>query len=59
MLTVTDSIKQLLIEGAPAAVIKEKAVQEGLVGIAEDGMIKVKRGITTPYEVLRNIQLTE
>jgi general secretion pathway protein E len=59
MLVITDSIRQLLIERAPAAVIKERAVKEGLVSIAQDGMVKVKRGITTPYEVMRNIQLTD
>jgi general secretion pathway protein E len=59
MLTISDDIRELLIERAPAAVMREKAVKEGLISIAQDGMEKVKRGITTPYEVLRNIQLAD
>jgi general secretion pathway protein E len=59
MLTMSDPIKQMLIDGAPAAVIRDQAVKEGMVSISQDGMMKVKTGITTPYEVLRNIQLKD
>jgi general secretion pathway protein E len=58
MMAVTDTIKQMLIDRAPAKKISEVALQEGMVSIAKDGMLKVQKGITTPYEVLRNIQLT-
>lgn len=54
ILSVSDEIKRLLVSGAPAAEIRAKAIQEGMVTLAKDGMLKAKAGITTPHEVLRN-----
>jgi general secretion pathway protein E len=59
ILTITDTIRQLLIDRAPAARIREQAIKENLVSMARDGMMKVKKGLTTPYEVLRNIQIND
>lgn len=54
ILLISDEIKRLLASGAPAADIREKAIAEGMVTLARDGMLKAKAGITTPNEVLRN-----
>jgi general secretion pathway protein E len=54
ILSLSDEIKRLLVAGAPAAEIRDKAIEEGTITIAKDGMLKAGAGITTPYEVLRN-----
>ena len=35
--------------------IKAQALMEGMITIRRDGMLKVREGITTPQEVLRNV----
>ncbi len=54
ILIVSDEIKWLLASSAPAAEIRAKAIEQGMVTLAKDGMLKAKAGITTPREVLRN-----
>jgi general secretion pathway protein E len=55
LLTVSDEIKRLLLTGASTAELRAKAIQEGMVLMRHDGMLKVKAGITTPDEILRNV----
>ena len=50
-------IRDLITEGAPAAVIKEKAVSLGMRTLYNDGIEKVKSGITTLDEILRVTQV--
>ena len=42
LLTITDPIRQMLIDGVPAANIRDQAVKDGMISISEDGMMKVK-----------------
>jgi general secretion pathway protein E len=53
IMTMSDSIRQLFLEDAPRHRLWEQAQQEGTKSLRHDGMIKVKEGITTPYEVMR------
>lgn len=53
ILTMSDSLRRLFLADAPRDKIWEQAVKEGLVSMRQDGMLKVKSGITTPYEVMR------
>ncbi len=55
VLIVTDSIKKLLLDGAPAAELRNQAIKEGMISLLHDGMLKVKEGTTTISEVLRNV----
>jgi general secretion pathway protein E len=54
ILSISDEIRRLLVTGAGAAEIRAKAIEEGMLTLANDGMLKARDGITTPYEVLRN-----
>ena len=58
LLVINDEIRQLLVNGASATQIRAQAIKDGLIGIAKDGMLKAKTGMTTPYEVLRNAYST-
>ena len=55
ILPVSEEIRRLLLTGASAAGIYAQAQKEGVVSMWHDGMLKVKAGVTTPCEVLRNV----
>ena len=54
ILTITDNIRRMIVAGSSDSELRAAALREGLVPIAKYGMLKVKAGITTPFEVLRN-----
>ncbi len=53
ILTMSDTIRQLFLEDAPRHQLWDQAQKEGTTSLRRDGMYKVRRGITTPYEVMR------
>lgn len=53
VLVMSDALRQLLLSDAPRHQLLEQALQDGLILMRRDGMMKVKQGITTPYEVMR------
>lgn len=55
VLTVSEPVRRLVMEGASADDIRAQAISEGMVTMRRDGMIKVREGITTPREVMRNV----
>ncbi len=55
VLVVSGEIKRLLMRGASGREMKDQAVKEGMTTLQHAGMLKVKEGITTPQEVLRNV----
>ena len=54
ILTMSDAIRMKLTNQAGSSDIRGKALEEGMVSMMNDGMRKVKAGITTPSEVLRS-----
>ncbi len=59
LLPITDEVRRLLVGGAGITEIKKQALEEGMVTLARDGMMKAKAGITTPCEVMRNVYSLE
>jgi type II secretory ATPase GspE/PulE/Tfp pilus assembly ATPase PilB-like protein len=55
VLSITEEIKRLTINGASTNEIRRQAIKEGMVPLMRDGMLKVKEGLTTASEVLRNV----
>jgi general secretion pathway protein E len=55
VLTISESIRRLVMEAAAADEIKAQATAEGMVPMWREGMIKVQQGITTLREVMRNV----
>jgi type IV pilus assembly protein PilB len=53
VMRVTDKLRRLIAARAPEAQIRDAAVTGGMVSLGEDGLAKVKSGITTPEELLR------
>lgn len=56
LLLVDESIRQLILNRAEAASIRQAAMSQGMQTMAEDGWAKVARGLTTTQEVLRVTQ---
>ncbi|MDP3878927.1 MAG: GspE/PulE family protein [Dehalococcoidales bacterium] len=50
----SDEIRAMLLTGTTPARLRAQAIRDGMVPLIRDGMLKVKAGITTPSEVLRN-----
>ncbi len=53
LLTVSEKIQRMSLEKRSAAEIREVAVTEGMVTLRQDGLTKVKQGITSLEEILR------
>jgi type II secretory ATPase GspE/PulE/Tfp pilus assembly ATPase PilB-like protein len=54
ILTMSDAIGGMICNQASSSAIRSQALKDGMISIMNDGMRKVKEGITTPSEVLRN-----
>ena len=55
VLTISESIRRMVVQGAGADEIKAQAIAEGMVPMRRDGMLKVQQGVTTPREVMRSV----
>jgi general secretion pathway protein E len=55
LLSMDESIRKLVMKGASAAELKESAIQQGMITMRRDGMLKAKDGLTTVSEVLRSV----
>jgi general secretion pathway protein E len=56
LITMTESMRKLVMKGASASEIKVAAVNENImVPMHRDGMLKARDGVTTVSEVIRNV----
>ncbi len=55
VMIMSESIRSKILSGAGSDEIRSQAIKEGTVLLWHDGMLKVKEGMTTPYEVIRNV----
>ena len=53
MLIVNDAIRALINERAPTVVVRQKAVELGMVTLREDGLRSIFDGDTTIEEVVK------
>ncbi len=53
ILFIDTDIRDLILARQPADKIKEKGIEKGMRTLRQDGWEKIKRGVTTPSEVLR------
>jgi len=53
VLPLSEGIKELVLKRAPSDAIKERAIDEGMRTLLEDGWVKIFKGITTLEEVMR------
>ncbi len=53
VMEISEDIQELILVGASAREIKKRAVEEGMLTLRESGLVKIKAGLTTIDEVLR------
>jgi type IV pilus assembly protein PilB len=53
VLEVTDEIRELILIGASALELRKKAIEDGMISLRESGLHKIRNGITTIEEVVR------
>ncbi len=53
VMPMTTRVKDLVLERAPATEVKRAAIEEGMLTLRRDALEKMKRGITTAEEVLK------
>jgi len=58
ILRMSDTMGMMVVNRASSSQIRAQALKDGMISIMNDGMRKVKEGITTPAEVLRNAYVT-
>ena len=57
VLTITDKLRQSLLDGASSAALRRLSREEGMVTMYEDGLTKIEQGLTTKEEVVRVVGL--
>ena len=53
VMRITDRMRRLIAQNASEDMLRDSAIGSGMVTLGEDGLSKVKAGITTPEELLR------
>ena len=53
VLEVTDEIRELILIGASALELRKKAIDDGMVSLRDSGLHKIRNGVTTIEEVVR------
>jgi len=59
LLRIAEPIRQLIITKPSASAIRALAVREGMRGLREDGVAKIREGLTTMSEILRLVTEAE
>jgi len=57
VLEITDAIREMVLTGASALELKARAVEEGMITLRGSGLRKLKAGMTTVEEVVRETVL--
>lgn len=58
VMEIGEAIQELILVGASAREIRRKAVEEGMLTLRQSGLAKIKAGLTTLEEVLRETVLS-
>jgi type IV pilus assembly protein PilB len=53
VMEITDDIRELILIGASALELRKRAIEQGMLTLRQSGLMKIKNGITTIEEVVR------
>jgi len=53
VMPISPKVRDLILDRAPTSQIKKVAVDEGMLTLRMDGLAKLKNGVTTAEEVLK------
>ncbi len=57
VMEITDEIREMILSGASSMELKQKAVEDGMITLRRSGLIKIKNGVTSIEEVVRETAL--
>jgi len=49
----TSALRRLVLKGASTEELRDQGVKDGMLTLRMDGMVKVKKGVTTLEEVVK------
>jgi type IV pilus assembly protein PilB len=53
VMEITDELRELILIGASALELRKKAIDDGMISLRESGLQKIRAGVTTLEEVVR------
>ena len=53
VMEITDELRELILIGASALELRKKAIEDGMISLRESGLYKIRDGVTTIEEVVR------
>lgn len=53
VMEITDELRELILIGASALELRKKAIEDGMITLRESGLHKIREGVTTIEEVVR------
>jgi type IV pilus assembly protein PilB len=53
VMEITEELRELILVGASSLELRRKAIEEGMITLRGSGLLKVKQGMTTIEEVVR------
>src|SRR5216117_1198930 len=53
VMEITDEIRELILIGASSLELRKKSIEDGMITLRESGLCKIRNGVTTIEEVLR------
>jgi type IV pilus assembly protein PilB len=53
VMSMTSALRRHILRGASTEEVQQAAVEEGMLTLRMDGLVKVKRGVTTLEEVVK------
>ncbi|HST50603.1 MAG TPA: type IV-A pilus assembly ATPase PilB [Pyrinomonadaceae bacterium] len=53
VMEVTDEVRELILIGASALELRKRAIEDGMISLRESGLQKIRNGVTTIEEVVR------
>jgi type IV pilus assembly protein PilB len=57
VLEISEEIREMILSGASSIEIKRKGIEEGMLSLRRSGLVKIKEGVTTIEEVVRETVL--
>jgi len=57
VMEISDEIRELILSGASAIELRRKALEEGMISLRRSGLIKIRDGLTSIEEVVRETVL--
>ena len=59
IMPITSELRELILDRASTTELRRMAVKQGMLTLREDGLIKVRKGVTTIEEILRETAVTD